>query len=164
MKKNSYDDIKSGFEQKGCKILTTEDEFIINKMNGQSKYNIIASCGHQVDNCRYNMFKCRNTGLICKSCTDQHRSKQNTELNKNINGNSYALNIEFQSVKLLKKYIETSVLEIKISPECCLADLCIKDVNCVNNKWLPIQLKSTTKAHDNIYIHLVWLKIILIWL
>jgi hypothetical protein len=97
------------------------------------------------------MFKCRNTGLICKSCTDQHRSKQNTELNKNINGNSYSLNIEFQSVKLLKKYIETSVLEIKISPECCLADLCIKDVNCVNNKWLPIQLKSTTKAHDNIY-------------
>lgn len=151
MKKYSYDDIKCCFEQNGCKLLTSEEEFNINRMNGHSKYSIISSCGHQVGNCWFNMFKNRKTGLICKSCIYSNTSKHNMELNKNIEGNSYALNIEFQSVQLLKKYIDTSILEIKISPECCLADLCIKDVNCIVQNWLPIQLKSTLKPSNNIY-------------
>jgi hypothetical protein len=147
----TYNDAKETFENGGCKLLTTEEEFNFNKMNSKSKYNIISSCGHIFYNCWYSMFNHRKTGVICKSCINSNRSKFNTELNKNIEGNSYALNIEYESVKVLKKYIDSTFIDIKMSPECCLADLCIRDINCIENNWLPIQLKSTIKAKGNIY-------------
>ena len=151
MGKLTYDDIKEIFTTKDCKLLTSEEEFITNKLNGQSKYKLLASCGHEVNNCWFHMFKYRSTGMICKNCVDTNHKEHNKNLHKHIDGNSYTLNIEFQSIELLKKYIDTSGLEIKISPECCSADLCIKDVNCIDDKWLPIQLKSTIKQRHNIY-------------
>jgi hypothetical protein len=151
MGKLTYDVIKETFRTKDCKLLTSEEEFISKKLNGLSKYKLLASCGHEVNNCWFHMFKYRSTGVICKICVDSNQSKHQIELNKNFDGNCYALNIEFQSIQLLKKYIDTSILEIKISPECCSADLCIKDINCIDDKWLPIQLKSTIKQRHNIY-------------
>ena len=125
--KLTYNDIKNTFELKECKLLTTKDDFKNNKMNGQSKYTLIAKCGHQVDNCWFHMFKYRNTGVLCKKCIDSKKSENNINLNKNIEGNSYCLNIEFESVKIFKKYINLELLDIKMSPECCGAELCIKD-------------------------------------
>ena len=145
-----YETIKGTFEKEGCELITTEDEFINNKMSARNKYKIIASCGHIVENCWYHMFKYRETGKICKNCVHKEMSRHNSELNKECEGNSHSLQIEAQSIQLLKKYVNENI-ELKVSPECCTADIAIKDNNCKDNKWLPIQVKATLEGRHNIY-------------
>ena len=103
MVKLSYETIKETFEKGGCRLLTTLEEFKINNMNSKSKYKIIPQCGHQVDNCLYYTFKNINTGKICISCTNKKKSLYNINLNKGIDGTTYALNIEHISINLFKK-------------------------------------------------------------
>ena len=74
--KQRYEDTKNEFESKGCQLLTTEEEFISNKMAGKSKYNIISSCGHQTPECYLHTFKNRNTGVLCKTCTNTRNGKK----------------------------------------------------------------------------------------
>ena len=120
-----YETIKENFENGGCQLITTEAEMILNNLVTTSKYTIIAKCGHQIDNCWYHMFMYRNTGKKCKNCMDADSSVNNKKLNQNIDGNCYSLFIEAQSIQLIKKYLN---LEIKVSPECCVADIAFKVV------------------------------------
>ena len=143
----AYEIIKQTFEKESCKLVTTEEEKKINNLQSTSKYKIIASCGHIIENCWFHMFKYRGTGKICKMCIDKEHSSHSKDLNKEV---SYSLKIEHQSINIIKKYI-TQHLEIKISPECCTADISIRNLNCIENKWLPIQVKSTIKPRHNIY-------------
>lgn len=149
----SYESIKETFESKGCQLITTKYEMTINKMNSKSKYKIIATCGHLIDNCDYHMFKSklRDRQKLCKECVNKKLSFTYKKLNEN-RSEKYTLQIESQSIQLLKKYINNS-LSIQVSPECCTADVAIKDITCKDNKWLPIQVKSTLKVStDNSYI------------
>ena len=145
----SYETIKENFEKENCQLITTKKEMILNNMNTNSNYIIIATCGHQIDGCNYHMFISKNyKKKICKDCINKKLSLAYKKLNKTIDGNSYNLNTEAQSIKLIKKYLN---LEIKVSPECCLADIAINDHN-IENKWLPIQVKATIKVStDNGY-------------
>ena len=148
----SYETIKETFEKERCQLLTTKCEMVKNNMNTRSNYTIIASCGHQIDGCNYHAFnsKLRGRKKICTDCINKKLSASYKKLNKNIDGNCYSLLIEAQSIQLIKKYIN---LDIKVSPECCLADICIKDKSCLENKWLPIQVKATLKlSTDNSYV------------
>jgi len=142
-----YETIKENFENGGCKLITSEAEMILNKLGTISKYTIIAKCGHQIDNCWYHMFMYRNTGKKCKNCIDADSSVNNKKLNKTIGGNCYSFFIEAQSINIIKKYLN---LEIKVSPECCIADIAIKD-HVIENKWLPVQIKATLKGRCDIY-------------
>jgi hypothetical protein len=81
----SYEEIRKHFEENECKLLTTKEEFINNKLSTNSKYSIVASCSHQIDNCWYNMFKNRGSGKICKKCINKHASQKNIKLNENKN-------------------------------------------------------------------------------
>ena len=153
MVKVSYETIKETFEDGGCQLVTTKYEMIKNNLNANSKYCIIASCGHQIDDCNYHMFKSklRDREKICRDCNNKKLAVNYKELNKNIDGNCFSLLVEHQSINLLKKYINAA-LELKVSPECCLADIAIRDTSCLENKWLPIQVKSTLKlSTDNGY-------------
>ena len=131
--KVTYKTIKQTFEENKCQLLTTENEFNLNNLNTRSKYKIIATCGHEIENCWYNMFMYRGSGKICKNCINKNASKKNIKLNENIYGNSYALQIEHKSIQLIKKYVNDT-LEIKVSPECCLADIAIHDNSSSQNK------------------------------
>jgi hypothetical protein len=147
----NYETVKDTFEKEGCKLITTEVNFKLNKLTSKSKYNIIASCGHQIDGCWYHMFKYRGTGKICKNCIDIEHSKRSIKLNKNLEeGNSHSLNIEYQSIELIKKYINNTI-NMSVSPECCLADIAIKPSSFKKPEWLPIQVKSTLKGRHNVY-------------
>ncbi len=151
--KVSYETIKETFENKGCQLITTKYEMIVNKMNTSSSYKIIATCGHIIENCNYHMFnsKIRDRQKLCSDCVKKKLSLNYKKLNNNIS-EKYTLQIESQSIEIFKKYINSS-LEFKISPECCTADIAIRDSNCKDNKWLPIQVKSTLKVStDNSYL------------
>jgi hypothetical protein len=132
----SYEKIKEFFESKNCKLLTTKEEFINNKMNAKnSKYNIISSCGHNTPECYFHTFKNRNTGVLCKECII------NNSRVKKISNN---FETEDNAFEIIKKLI-SDIFEVNINGECVSADLCIKLKNEKNDLWLPLQLKSTAK-------------------
>jgi hypothetical protein len=131
----SYEKIKKIFESKSCKLLTTKEEFINNKMNAKnSKYNIISSCGHNTPECYFHTFKNRNTGVLCKECI----------INNSRIKISNTFETEDTAFEIIKNLI-SNIFEVNINGECVSADLCIKLKSEKNDLWLPLQLKSTAK-------------------
>jgi hypothetical protein len=146
-----YDEVKATFVKEGCVLLTTQDEMIAGNYKSKSKYRIVASCGHEVQNCWYHMFKYRGTGKICKECADAKQVIYGIKRNENlVDCNAYALSLEHMSIELIKKYAGVEC-DISLSPECCLADLAIKNKSVVEDKWLPIQVKATLKGRHDVY-------------
>ena len=146
-----YEDIKNEFEIEGCTLLTTKEEMQIQNLQTTSKYKIIASCGHEIDGCWFHMFKYRGTGKICKSCMDKKQSIHNKTLTEiHIGESPYTTSIEKQGIDLIKKYASDK-LHVEVSPECCLADIAIKDIEINDDKWIPLQLKCTLIGRHNIY-------------
>ena len=45
--KFTYEHIAKLFEEKGCKIITTKQEFIDNKLTCKKKFKYFAKCGHE---------------------------------------------------------------------------------------------------------------------
>ena len=154
---DKYNVIKQTFAHYECQLLTTYEEYIENKLDKTkySQFKIIAICGHVVPNCWYHMFKYRGTCLLCKDCTDNNHKEHSKECNKKHNLkdniNSQSLSIENDSINLIKKYIDNSIIDICKTGECCVADLMIRDSSITDDKWLPVQVKSTLKGRHNIY-------------
>jgi hypothetical protein len=143
MVKFSYEKIKGIFEEKGCKLLTTEKEFIDNNMDAKfSKYNIISSCGHERLNCRFKEFKSRNVGVLCSDCSNIEKIKKL----KNNNGQK----IERISIELLKKYVNNK-FDIEIMNEATKVDIGIRLKENNNNLWFPIQLKACSKSKYTVF-------------
>jgi len=142
-KKLTYEQIKECFEDSNCELITTKEEFIENNLSGSSKFNVIASCGHPNKNCDYSGFKTRGRGKVCGPCSRKSTKESHKKLNENIQeGNSYSLNLEEESIQFIINNTSQN-LKIEKSPECCLADIAIKPINCIKNELLPIQLKCT---------------------
>ena len=74
---NKYKKIINEFNTRNCKLLTTKDELdeLLNKSKSYNyKLNYIASCGHN-NNVFYNVFKNRNTGIVCSNCKNKKMEK-----------------------------------------------------------------------------------------
>lgn len=134
----TYQQIKKIFEDKECILLTSEEDFINNKMNATSKYNIISACGHKNDNCYFHTFKNRNTGIKCVNCII-NISKNNINISQNND-------IENTALEIIKELIKES-FDVKILGECTLADFCIKSKNSDSDLWFPLQLKSCNTSY-----------------
>lgn len=59
------------------------------------------------------------------------------------------MDIESNSIKLIQSKLKNIL--IKKTDEGCLSDLCIKPANVKEDKWLPIQLKSTSLIYKDFY-------------
>ena len=72
-----YENVVEEFNKKGCELLVTKEEYnniiSINRRNYRLKY--IASCGHE-HIVFYNVFKSRNTGIVCPSCKNKEIGKK----------------------------------------------------------------------------------------
>ena len=65
MPKYSYDTISNIFQEKGCKLLTTKEEFDEKKLCAKfGKFDIIARCGHRRENCRFKDFNSVGVGGV----------------------------------------------------------------------------------------------------
>jgi hypothetical protein len=60
----NFKDVKDAFESKGCKLLVSKEEFNKKSHSSTEKYKYTASCGHDHE-VWLNVFKNRNTGVIC---------------------------------------------------------------------------------------------------
>jgi hypothetical protein len=137
--KKTYADYKAAYEEKECTLLTTEEEYERDiKLLNNKIFKIQYNCGHICDKCWYHMFISRGSNSTCRICNKQSVSDLDT------------LDIEALSIKYLMDIIG-SVFDLIVCVETCLCDIIIKPKECTENKWLPVQLKSTLKAVYNQY-------------
>lgn len=139
--KLKYIELLDLIELKGCKLLTTEEQYNINK-DKYKKIDIISSCGHESKQIILNTFKYYNTGVLCKNCFLEKSKK----FNKN-NCKFSTFDIENDAYKIIKNACPS--MDISNTNDGCLIDIIIKPKD--KDLWLPFQLKSTTKCNFGIY-------------
>lgn len=137
--KKTYANYKSAYEEKECTLLTTEEEFERDIKSAKNKiFKIQYKCGHICDKCWFHMFIARGSNSTCRLCNKQTVSDID------------CFDIEAISIKYISDII-CDVFDIIICVESCRCDIIIKPKTCMENKWLPIQLKSTLKPIYNQY-------------
>jgi hypothetical protein len=139
---NRYTEIVNLCISKSCKLITTEEEF--NDVIRKDKINIISKCGHPSYNVDICGFKIRDQFVLCKDCQSENK--------KNFNNNNSQFNsmqIETDSINIIKKNIKNIILEKTV--EGCKADIIIKPNNINENLWLPIQIKSSLNKQKTGY-------------
>ena len=142
-----FNEVIAEFKKHKCELLMTEEVF--NQKTSRithEKYPYTASCGHQHE-MDFNNFKNRLNGL-CPDCSYIKLSKDNIEkyrLNPIL-----SQNLEFDCIEYIITLIGDS-FDVKFNGECCLADCCIKPKNVIEDKWLMVQMKSTSKPTSNGY-------------
>jgi hypothetical protein len=146
---NNYNNIFEEFTKRNCKLLTSKeehDEILRVSKKHNYKLNYIASCGHN-HNVFYNVFKSRNTGIICPSC----KSKENTKLQKEKIQNPEISKIYLieQEFNVIQKIIELSKgdFEIVKAFDGCNVDIIFKPKNITDDNWLGIQVKTNNIRH-----------------
>lgn len=143
---NSYENVSSDFENKGCKLLVTKEEFDVIKQAKQYKLNYIASCGHN-HIVFYNVFKSRNTGIVCPNCKNKaNGTKIKEKMMNNEIPKIHNLEQEFKFIKYFQSLIENNFDIIKAF-DGCNVDMIYKPKNINENNWVGIQVKTTGKIH-----------------
>jgi hypothetical protein len=135
----TYETYIDDFALKECTLLTTKEEFERDIKTTKNKiFKIQYKCGHIYEKCYYHMFVSRGSNSTCRVCIKQTVSDADK------------LDIEALSIKYISDII-SQVFDIIICVESCRCDIIIKPKTCIENKWLPIQLKSTLKPVYNQY-------------
>lgn len=150
----SFSQICKLFQDKGCTLLETEEEYnqiiLNNPCNYKVRYNALCTHDHIVF---VNVFKSRGTGIICPSC----KHKENGFLQKqqnNIANNGSTIKIlqEDECIDFITKNLNDDFDVVKTS-EGCLCDMAIKPKSVQDDKWLMIQVKTTKKPNNGYSFH-----------
>jgi len=138
-----YESVVIGFQCKNCKLLTTEEEYASLTQNKKiPKLNYVASCGHE-HSVHFNVFKSRNTGVICPSCTSKKHGEMKSVANR-VHPTPMSIN-QSNEERCIDYFIDVikSEYDCKKTSEGCLADLTVKPKNQPNDSWLQIQVKTS---------------------
>lgn len=146
----SYDELVKSFEDKGCKLLTTEEEYNVMKQENIRfpKYYYTASCGCN-NIVHHHIFLNRNTGMICPKCMTTKNAKIKKEEKIGIKN----IELEYNSIKYFEELIKEHFEIIKCF-DGCNADIVMRPVNCKENIWVGIQVKSTNRNEREYGFHL----------
>jgi hypothetical protein len=137
-----YQNVCNEFAKRGCKLLTSQEEY--NLIKGIPKLHYVASCGHE-HNVHYNVFLSRGTGVKCPKCVSQDIAKaKNAFSYKTADGQSFYNAIEDDSVEYITTLL-SDTFDIKRTFEGCLADLAIKPRHVKEDEWMMVQVKTTLK-------------------
>lgn len=137
-----YESVFSVFQSKNCELLTSEEEYaLLTQTKKIPKLRYVASCGHE-HSVHFNVFKSRNTGVICPVCC----CKKHGEM-KHLANQLHPMPMSithFNEERCIDYFINLikSEYDCKKTFEGCLADLTIKPKNQPNDLWLQIQVKT----------------------
>jgi len=150
---NHYENVINEFIKRNCKLLTTKEEYseILKISKGLNyKLDYIASCGHD-HTVFYNVFKYRETGIICPRCKNIETTKVRTDQMKNGElSKTYTTKQEFNVVKLLQELD----FEIIKAFDGCHVDLIYRPKDVKKDEWVGIQVKTTKHANPTYSFHL----------
>ena len=151
----NYENIIEEFNKRNCKLITSKNEFenTKNTFKKSFKLNYIASCGH-IHIVFYNVFKSRNTGIICPSCKKHENGKKRKEQIEN-NEISKISNIEqeFNFINEVKNLLNNDFFVMKAF-DGCNVDIIIKPKQISNDEWIGIQVKTTNNIRLTYSFHI----------
>jgi hypothetical protein len=152
---NIYENVIEEFNKRNCKLLVSKEEFeqVINTCKKHYKLAYTASCGHN-HIVFYNVFKSRNTGVICPSCKNKEIGKN--KKNKIDNGELSkicCIEQEFTFIKDFQKLVESNFDIIKAF-DGCNSDIIYKPKIIKEDKWVGIQVKTTNQIHLTYSFHI----------
>ena len=142
-----YDRIVSEFEEKGCKLLTTKEEFLSPENLQQKNFYLlklryIALCNHE-HNVFYNVFKYQNSCTKCPKCWTKENGLRTKKMYE-VNEISRIHNIENENSIIQKINDKISIIfDVHKAFDGCLVDMIIKPKTITENKWIGIQVKTT---------------------
>lgn len=143
-----YDRVNARFEQNGCKLLTTFEEWKHIRTMTNRKYKYIASCGHEHE-VFYNVFCSRGTGIICPECQTAKQSKISKE--KAVEKPIAFLEQEKDCIDYLIDLCASSFICKKLF-DGCKADVALKPIDVEADEWIGLQFKTTKSMYkDNYY-------------
>lgn len=142
----TFDKIKNYVEEKGCQLVTTQEDYIQNKLNTKSNMQFISICGH-LSITTFNNFKYLNTGILCKQCRTISVAKQLKEINSNCNKSYEILN---SSLEIMQEMLDKQFF-FEVMNEGTLASFSIKPKDVKDNIWLPVKIKTTAQRRDSLY-------------
>lgn len=152
---NIYENIIEEFNKRNCKLLVSKEQFqeIISNTKKNYKLNYTASCGHN-HTVFYNVFKSRNTGVICPSCKSKEIGKNIKEKIKNGElSKIYRIEQEFTFIKDFQNLVESNFYIIKAF-DGCNSDIIYKPKIIKEDKWGGIQVKTTNQIHLTYSFHI----------
>ena len=143
-----YENVYDTFMIKGCKLITNKEEYFdLKNICKIPKLNYIASCGHS-NSVHYNVFKSRNTGVICPKCVINKNKQFSGKIT--ISGqsiNQYCHDIAITYIVDLIKNNYT----YKYTHEGNTIDLLIKPIEELSDLWLQLKIKTTSDICKNSY-------------
>jgi hypothetical protein len=144
-----YDKTCAKFLEVNCKITDTKEEYDErNKTEKFSKCNYIASCGHQ-HVVFINVFFSRKTGLVCPSCKSKENATKKKELMKD--DKLKFMKMELRCMNYFKEICKG--FEIHKAFDGCRADLIVRPIGQLQDKWIGVQVK-TTERNNHYEFHL----------
>lgn len=147
-----FAEIKSAYETAGCKLLTTEEEYIQMKQIKQLKYmlfDVISLCGHQEKSLYYS-FTMSNTCLYCKRCTLIRARETLIGQAKTDDGYGNSLMTQKLAIDIIKQKCAVAFRAIK-TRDGCDSDLLVIPHGSSDNCWLKLKIKSTINQDGNIF-------------
>lgn len=135
----SYEEIAKRFEDVGCKLLTTKEEYVQKKMTTYSELVFKTFCDHE-RTIRLSHTKLTDH-MLCKECLYENQSVFRKEIAKE-DGLLSTQIMEYESICFVKNYLEENFY-FEVLDECCRADVAIKPKDVTEDLWIGIQLKST---------------------
>lgn len=145
----AYADLKTLFESKECKLLTTEEEISTSNKLSHTKVSFVAKCGHHNDVFVTN-FKQKSSGVLCKECIKGVVSKKLKDHHTEKEEASKCTIQECQLIDKLQVFMQDNLQCIKTN-EGCMSDMIIKPMNVEEDEWLRIQVKTTLDVSHNLY-------------
>jgi hypothetical protein len=144
----NYEKVKLCFDENDCTLLTSFEEFeeLRKKVLKQSyqfvRVKFTASCSHE-SSVVFTNFNLRKTGKTCKACV---KSANKVLMKKNVNVNY----IEYEGIKIIEEYL-SPFYEVIRTKEGCLADMAIRKKGEEDDKWIPVQVKTTMSLSFGMY-------------
>ena len=113
--------------------------------NNSQKLKYIASCGHENNVCWKNFYGL-NQGICCPLCVNKNTGIKLQQLYSGKNSN-VTLKQEYSGIQYFINLVD-ELYNVKKNFDGCKADISIKPKNCVLDKWLGIQVKTTNKKTE----------------
>jgi hypothetical protein len=152
---SNYENVFKEFIKRNCKLLVSKEQFQEITANTKKNYklNYTASCGHN-HTVFYNVFKSRNTGIVCPGCKSKEIGKNIKEKMKNGERSKiYSIEQEFTFIKDFQKIVESNFDIIKAF-DGCNSDIIYKPKIIKEDKWVGIQVKTTNQIHLTYSFHI----------
>lgn len=146
----NYNKVLETCNSNGCKLLTTYEEFekcreIVNKnYYAYVRIKFIGICGHESSAITTN-YILRKTGIQCKDCVKQHTHNiiKNREL-------LHCSIVEKQGIDIITKLLDSTYTVVR-TKEGCIADMLIRKLDNIEDKWYNLQLKTCSKISHGMY-------------